>query len=95
MNKTRDRLILTLAIVMLSVLTTPSDVKQSFQGLGGLTGGLFFSTVNAESDDVSAQVGNGESPSDAEAYLWTSGGAWSPGAICSNSSQLVVNLRLQ
>ena len=83
MNKIYNQLTILLVTATLSALTTSAAARQSFQGLGGLPGGLFFSTVNAVSDDGPALVGKGESPSDVEVYLWTSGGAWTPGVICS------------
>ena len=74
MNKPYDRLIISLAVVMLSALTSPAAARQSFQGLGDLPGGIFFSHAHGVSANGSVVVGLSKGASGTEAFRWTSGG---------------------
>ena len=52
----------------------PPAEAQSFQGLGDLAGGSFFSRANGVSADGSVVVGQSNSTSGVEAFRWTSVG---------------------
>ncbi|MBY0587261.1 hypothetical protein K2X85_08805 [bacterium] len=61
---------------LLLVTQTPSahaEAIATFQGLGDLSGGIFFSRAYRVSSDGSVVVGEGTSASGQEAFRWTSG----------------------
>ncbi len=62
-----------LALVLLLGLAAPAWAA-SWQGLGDLPGGSFFSLASAVSSDGSVVVGWSDSASGVEAFRWTSGG---------------------
>ena len=66
--------LLAFVAVMLSALSTPATARQSFQGLGDLTGGSFNSRANGVTADGSVVVGFSRGASGIEAFRWTSGG---------------------
>ena len=71
MNKIYNRLIISLVAVSRSVLTTPAAARQSFQGLGDFTGGIFNSQANGISADGSVVAGGSNSASGFEAFVWS------------------------
>lgn len=69
----RSKPILVLAVVLLQVYfaSVSSATEPSFQGLGDLSGGSFFSMANGLSADGSTVVGWSISASGPEAFRWT------------------------
>jgi len=61
-------------ICLSSVSSTWAIPSASFQGLGDLPGGSFFSRANGVSADGAAIVGRGWSSTGFEAFLWTEAG---------------------
>lgn len=65
--------ILWLVILGVGTISAPCAGEISFQGLGDLEGGTFFSIANAASEDGSVVVGQGDPESGNEAFRWEDG----------------------
>lgn len=79
------------------LLSVASCFAHSFQGLGDLAGGSFYSEVFGVSADGSKVVGRSVSGSD-EAFIWTASGGMVglgrlPGGAYSAASAVSVNVR--
>jgi probable HAF family extracellular repeat protein len=65
--------LMSLGMMLHSVSTTRAEAIATFQGLGDLAGGTFFSSAFGASADGSVVVGVSSSTSGSQAFRWTSG----------------------